>query len=236
MPSRSPAEWRADIEATRRTLANNKLLSVSVVGSVQEGWTIDQLADDYAQCARWAVESGADCIETNLSCPNVSTCDGQLYQRPTEAGLVAATVRGKIGDRPYLIKIGHVTEQADAIELLAAVAPYINAIALTNSVATTVRGNDGHMLFDGARRGICGAATRDVSLAQTRLFARLIRDLGLNIRLIGVGGIRTADDVRQYLQAGAEATHVATAAMVDPSVGIAIRHALAEEPVDLPQR
>ena len=232
MPSQAPAHWRSDVEATRRALDKNKLLSVSVVGSVQEGWSIDQLADDYAQCARWAVESGADCVETNFSCPNVSTCDGQLYQLPAEAGLVAAKVRSQIGDRPYLIKIGHVTEPNDALELLTAVGPYVDGIALTNSVATTVRDDQGNLLFDGARRGICGTATREVSLVQTRLFARLIRELGLNVRLIGVGGIRTAEHVRQYLQAGAEATHLATAAMTDPGVGIAIRAALARESVD----
>ena len=40
---------------------------------------------DYAQCARWAVESGADCVEANFSCPNVATCDGQLYQDARQA-------------------------------------------------------------------------------------------------------------------------------------------------------
>ena len=52
MPSKTPAEWRTDIEATRNLLHPEKRLSVSVVGSVQEGWTIDDLAEDYAQCAR----------------------------------------------------------------------------------------------------------------------------------------------------------------------------------------
>src|SRR5687768_9510369 len=36
MPSQSPDVWRADIEATRRQLPEGKVLSVSVVGSVQE--------------------------------------------------------------------------------------------------------------------------------------------------------------------------------------------------------
>ena len=48
----------------------NKLLVVSVVGTVQDGWSMDDLADDYARCARWAVESGADAVETNFSCPS----------------------------------------------------------------------------------------------------------------------------------------------------------------------
>ena len=63
MPSKKPEIWRADIEKTRRELPEGKLLVVSVVGTIQDGWSIDDLADDYARCARWAVESGADAIE-----------------------------------------------------------------------------------------------------------------------------------------------------------------------------
>lgn len=229
MPSMSPDVWRRDIEWTRRELPEGKLLSVSVVGTVQPDWTIDDLADDYARCAMWAVESGADCIETNFSCPNVSTCDGQLYQQPESARVVAERVRAAIGRAtPYIAKIGHMSNEADASALLNALAPYADALAMTNSVATRVRTAEGEFLFEGQRRGICGDATRDASLAQTRLFARLIADQGLPLRLIGVGGASTADHVRQYLEAGAESVHIATAAMVDPGVGIRILQELSK--------
>ena len=46
--------------------------------------------------------------------------------------------------------------------------------------------------------------------------------------MIGVGGARTADHVLEYLAAGAEAVHIATAAMVDPEVGLAVRRSLNE--------
>src|SRR3954452_765690 len=80
--------WRRDIERTREKLPRGKLLNVSVVGTFQHGWSLDDLANDYARCAYWAVDSGADSIETNLSCPNVTTRDGQLYQNPDDAGVV----------------------------------------------------------------------------------------------------------------------------------------------------
>jgi len=44
--------------------------------------------------------------------------------------------------------------------------------------------------------------------------------------LIGVGGISSAADVRDYLDAGAHACHLATAAMLNPAVGIEIREQL----------
>ena len=199
------------------------MLSVSVVGSVEPDWSFDQLAADYAQCARWAVESGADAIETNFSCPNVSTCDGQIYQDPQQARTVAQCVRDAIGDRPLVIKVGHVPTDAEKEALVDAVAEYIDAMAMTNSIATTVIGPDGKPLFDGAKRGICGAATRSASLDQTRGFARIVAQRGAKIELIGVGGASSAQDVHDYLDAGASAVHIATAAMVDPAVGLRIR-------------
>ncbi|HUG90082.1 MAG TPA: hypothetical protein VML55_04560 [Planctomycetaceae bacterium] len=226
MPSMAPDVWRADVEWTRSRLPRGTVLSVSVVGTVQPDWTIDDLADDYARCARWAAESGADCVETNFSCPNVSTCDGQLYQQPESAAVVAARVRQAIGRTPLVVKIGHVTDAAAARVLLDALAPHIDALAMTNSVAAKVRGSDGGPFFDGQLRGICGAATRTASLEQVRLFARLIAAGPHALSLIGVGGASTAGHVRDYLAAGAEAVHVATAAMVNPFVGVEIRRAL----------
>ncbi|MFT4557753.1 MAG: dihydroorotate dehydrogenase (NAD+) catalytic subunit [Planctomycetaceae bacterium] len=223
MPSADPDLWRRDVEETRNRLAGGKLLSISVVGTVQPGWSIDDLAADYALCAKWAVDAGADTIETNFSCPNVETCDGQLYQNPAEAAQVAEAVRQTIGDRPLILKIGHTTAAADAEELLKSVGPFATAIAMTNSVATTIEGKDGKLLFDGQQRGICGEATFDASLQQTRLFSDLIHKRGDDVRIISVGGVSTGSHVRSCLQAGAESVHIATAAMLDPTVAVKIR-------------
>lgn len=227
MPSADPETWRADVEWTRNKLPKNKLLSVSVVGTIQPDWLLEQLAADYARCAKWAVESGADCVETNFSCPNVATCDGQLYQNPQDAAVVASTVREAIPPVPYIAKIGHVRDEAAAEELLDAVAPHVDALAMTNSVAAHVRDSKGDRLFGGEKRGICGEATRQASLNQAAMFARLIASRNEKIRVIGVGGAATAQDVKAYLDAGAEAVHIATAAMLDPAVGLKIREEMA---------
>ena len=231
MPSRSPNYWRKDIETTRAKLPAGKILSVSVVGTVQEDWTIDRLAEDYALCARWAVESGADCIETNFSCPNVSTCDGQLFQNPTEAAIVAAKVRDSIGNTPLIIKVGHVTSPEEVATLLEALSPHISGVAMTNSVAVTVAhsNSEQELYFEGQRRGICGEAIRSASLEQTQLFATEMKNSNLNLELIGVGGIASATDVQSYLAAGATSVHLATAAMVNPQVGQQIKQQLSKE-------
>jgi len=227
MPSMDVDVWRRDVEWTRDRLPSGKLLSVSVVASVGQDWTLDDMADDYAQCARWAVDSGADVVEANFSCPNVQTCDGQLYQQPDSAAVVTHRVREAVGDVPFVVKVGHVMQAEHAGRLLAAVAPHVDAIAMTNSVAATVRSSAGDLLFDGQARGICGAATQRASLAQTRLFAEIVQQRGDQVKLIGVGGASHGRHVREYLEAGAHAVHLATAAMVNPLVGCQIREQLA---------
>ncbi len=226
MPSAEPDVWRRDIETTRRELPAGKVLSVSVVGSVQEGWSLEDLADDYAQCATWAVESGADCVETNLSCPNVSTCDGQLYQNPEQARIIVRSVRSAIGKVPLVAKIGHLLLPALADELLDALVPSIDALAMTNSVAVTVATEGNGLAFDGQRRGICGAATREASLAQVQMFSELLQQQDRTLDLIGVGGAETAEHVQQFLTSGASAVHIATAAMTNPLVGVEIKQQL----------
>ena len=222
MPSAAPEIWRADVEQTRDTLPAGKLLSVSVVGTIQPGWTLQDLADDYALGAQWAVESGADAIEVNFSCPNVSTRDGQLSQQPADAGLVADTIRDAIGSVPLVVKIGHVDPRSIE-ELVGALGSYVSAVAMTNNVAATVADPNGELLFDGQPRGICGNGCRQVSIAQTRLFRQAIERSKLNMEIVGVGGVFSADHVRQYMEAGASAVHVATAAMLNPLVAVEIK-------------
>ncbi len=223
MPSMPPEQWTKDVRWTRDALADGKLLSVSVVATPKEWWTDDDLASDYACCAELAVASGADCIEANFSCPNVCSADGQLYQSPKLAAKVARTIRHAVGNTPLAIKIGHVTTSNEASALCEALAGIVDGISMTNCIAATVHGPNGHY-FDGQPRGIGGAAIRAASVRQVQLFSQLASAHG--IALIGVGGVASAQHVQEYLAAGAHAVHVATAAMVDPEIGISIQRNL----------
>jgi dihydroorotate dehydrogenase len=197
------------------------------VASPAPGWTLDELAADFARCARWAVESGADCIETNFSCPNVDTSDGQLYQQPAAAARVASQVREAIGSTPLIIKIGFLDREDAIAELLAAVAPHANGLAMTNCISAKVEATDGQPLFDGAHRGIGGDAIREASIRQVARFNLWVKQMHYALHLIGVGGISTVEHVQDYVEAGAESVQLATSAMVDPAVGVRIRADLA---------
>jgi dihydroorotate dehydrogenase len=99
-----------------------------------------------------------------------------------------------------------------------------NAIVMTNCIAATVTA-----AFDGERRGIAGDAICDASVTQVEMFSGLARQQQSGLRLVGVGGIASADHVRRYLLAGAHSVQLATAAMIDPRVGLAIRPRLVEK-------
>ena len=233
MPSQPPDIWQNDIAVARRGLRSGQLLVVSVVGTQDESITdpnasLDQLADDFAECARRAVDHGAHGIEANFSCPNVATADGQLFQQPKSAQQVAERIRDAIGTTPLVLKIGRMNRLEAAEEFVTAVGSYVDGLAMTNSISARVVDADGGLLFDGARRGICGDATRTASIAQVSLFRNAITNCGVSMDLVGVGGISAASHVRDYLDAGASSVALATAAMVDPEVGIKIRRELSE--------
>jgi dihydroorotate dehydrogenase (NAD+) catalytic subunit len=227
MPSKSPDVWRADVEATRRALPKHKMLSVSVVATPEQHWTIDDVADDFARCAQWAVESGADCVEANFSCPNVASADGQLYQHPEAASIVAARLRQAVGSKPLLIKIGHVLDETSAVTLSRALAPHADALVMVNCIAAAVSDERQKPLFNGERRGIAGEAIGDAVLNQVCLFSRVIRQSALNLQLVGVGGIATRQHIRAHLEAGSQAVQLATAPMIDPAIALRIRREFA---------
>lgn len=228
MPSQSPSVWRADVERARDRLQADRKLIVSVVATqdvaIQDPQaSLSQIADDFALAARWAMESGADGIVANFSCPNVNTADGQLYQQPDASRFVAAAIRQAIGATPLALKIGFVSDVAAAEQLVMAVAGIVDGLVMTNSIPARVIDPTGKAMFDGQSRGICGAAIRDASVRQVQLFRRIVEVQDTKLDLIGVGGVQRREDVDAYLAAGAQCVGLATAAMLDPRVALDIR-------------
>jgi dihydroorotate dehydrogenase len=225
MPSKEPDEWRADVEKARAGLGRGQVLSVSVVASPEPEWTIDQLAADFALCSKWAAESGAQAVEANLSCPNVCTKEADLYLAPAAARLIAAAVRDAVPPAiPVLLKIGLFPRRAEAAALVEAVSPYADAISATNSITAVVRGE-----FGGLRRGVGGAGTTARCLEETCMLAGILQEQQSHLKLVSVGGVMNAGDVRDRLGAGAHHVQLATAPMIDPAVGLQIRKELAAQ-------
>ncbi|MEO7144820.1 MAG: hypothetical protein ABI165_15075 [Bryobacteraceae bacterium] len=229
MPSKEPKVWQDDVERAKRLLPSGRVLVVSVVATPEADWTRDDIADDFVRCARWAKDSGADAIEANLSCPNVCTQEGQLYTSPAISQFIAARMRDAIGPIPLILKIGLFGDSDAASQFLAAVRNQATALSTVNSISAVVERAGGGVAFEGLMRGVGGECIRDRSCLELRRLYKMLREMNCNLRLIGVGGVSAAKDVRERIQAGAHHVQIATAAMLDPQIAIKIRRELSAE-------
>ncbi|MFK7735002.1 MAG: hypothetical protein AB8B50_03175 [Pirellulaceae bacterium] len=226
MPSMAPKVWRADVEWTRDRMARDQVLVVSVVATPEADWALTEIADDYATCAEWAFEAGADVVELNLSCPNVTSADGQLYRSPQNIASVLDAVRARVGNQPVVIKIGFIESNDLTRHILEVCRGRCRGIAMTNCLSCFVDDSQGPM-FSGEPRGIGGPAIRDSSVKQIERFSKNKQQLAINnLDLIGVGGISTAAHAAAYLDVGASSVQVASAVMQIDDLGFELQSAV----------
>src|SRR5205807_1162243 len=107
----------------------------------------------------------------------------------------------------------------------------LNAVGLANPGLDAVRAHDLPWLATALRRarvlvngagGVSGPALLPIGVLATRRVREKVA-----IPVIGVGGIRTAGDAREYLAAGASLVAIGTAALADPRVPERIARELA---------
>jgi dihydroorotate dehydrogenase (NAD+) catalytic subunit len=152
---------------------------------------------------------GITAWELNLSCPNTSAGGIEFG---ADAGSVARIVSGcrAVTRRALIAKLSPVLPDIPA---MAAVAVEAGADGI--SVVNTIPGalsRDGVPRLGNGSGGVSGPALLPVGLlAVQRVKSRLPR-----VPVIGVGGVRSAADVRQYLAAGASLVGIGTAQLADP--------------------
>ncbi len=142
-------------------------------------------------------------FELNASCPNTSA--GGLEFGATPEGLRELVRRCRaVATRPITVKLSPVL--AD-IAGMARVAQEAGADAVT--LVNTLPGMLERRLGNGPG-GVSGPALLPIGVLATRKVA------SLGIAVIGVGGIGSASDAREYLAAGALLVAIGTAALADP--------------------
>ncbi len=225
MPSRAPQVWREDVGHAKSALHPGQMLVVSVVGSGQDGGTLLDLARDFAQAAEWAAEAGADAIEANLSCPNVQSAEGSLYQSAEAVGMIAQSLKASLNSLPFLLKIGSLPTFEKVLAVVqAAWQGGAAGIAAINTIPAKVLDGAGQQALPGAGRlvsGICGAAIKPAGLEMVKKLVRARNELGLTPRdfvIVGVGGIMTGNDALEYYEAGADGAQSGTGAMWNPKL------------------
>lgn len=208
MPSPPPEVWRSDIRQTRDGLPEGHPLIVSVVGTPGPRPSIEALAEDFARCAAWADEAGADIIEANLSCPNVCSGEGSLHLDKTASLAVATRIRGAIGHTPLLLKVGLWENRTEAgVDFLRTIDGVADGVTLANAMSRPVLRPDGTPVFGDAYRtaGVIGRALHGPSVRAVREFRTAIETLRLSLKIAAVGGVSTVDDFGDFFEAGADA-------------------------------
>ena len=152
-------------------------------------------------------------FELNVSCPNTAR-GGEEFGADDE--VLAALVAGcrKVTRKPVIVKLAPTLPDVSRTAAAAAAAG-ADGFTLVNTMPGALYREPG---VNGAasrlgygQGGVSGPALLPVGVLATR---RVRQKTGLPI--IGVGGIRTIEDVDQYLEAGASLVAVGTAALADP--------------------
>lgn len=164
------------------------------------------VADYERVLERLADETVVTAFEINASCPNTSA--GGLEFGATNDGLADLVRRCRRCTRkPLVVKLSPALPD---IAAMARVAQQEGADAV--SLVNTLPGSLAQRLGNGFG-GVSGPALLPIGVLATQ---RVRERVGLPV--IGVGGIRTAADAREYLRAGAALVAIGTAALADPRV------------------
>jgi len=164
------------------------------------------VADYVAVLERLGGADGVTAFEINASCPNTSA--GGLEFGADDASLANLVQRCRAATtRPLVIKLSPVLPDIARTAQVARDAG-ADGLSLVNTMPATLAGRLGNGFG-----GMSGPALLPVGvLAVRKVRARV------DLPVIGVGGIRTAADAREYLAAGADLVAVGTAALADPRV------------------
>lgn len=149
-------------------------------------------------------------FELNISCPNVSAGGMAIGTNPELAAEVTRMAKA-VADKPVYVKLSpnvtDITKIAQAVEQAGA-----DGIVLINTVpAMRIDLRTAKPLLGNITGGLSGPAIKPIAIRAVYLCAQAV-----NIPIIGCGGITCAEDVLEFLYAGASAVEIGSENLVDP--------------------
>lgn len=216
IPSRDREFLIADIARANASLAPGQVMIVSIVGTPRPN---EDFVEDFALAARIAVEGGAKIIEADLSCPNVTTCEGSLFTSPEMVFDIATRIKGAIGNVPLVIKVGVIPQKEVMREvMLAAAKGGVQAICGINTISMNVIKEDGTPALGEKRlkSGVCGGPIRDVAVDFVKKAASVNEEEKLDMVVMATGGATLPEHFNHFLEAGADVAMSAVGMMWDP--------------------
>ena len=191
------------------------------IKDIKTNWIVNvsgSSPEDYAECAaRIDALEHVPAIELNISCPNVK--DGGMAFGTTCAGAesVVKAVRARYS-KTLIVKLSpnvtNISEIARAVEAAGA-----DAVSLINTLmGMAVDIEKRKKLLSIGTGGLSGPCIKPVALRMVYQVAKAVQ-----IPVVGLGGIMTAEDAVEFLMCGATAIEIGTANFIDPAVTIKVR-------------
>ena len=157
-----------------------------------------------------------DMLEINISCPNVKEGGIAFGQDPKAAEKITKAVK-KYAKQPVIMKLSpnvtSIAEMAKAVEAGGA-----DAVSLINTI-TGMKIDINRKTFVLANRtgGVSGPAIHPIAVRMVYEAANAVQ-----VPVIGMGGIASAEDAIEMILAGASAVSVGTANFHDPAVTLKV--------------
>ena len=172
--------------------------------------------EDYCEVVELLANEDVDMLEINISCPNVKEGGIAFGQNPKAAEEITRAVK-KYAKQPVIMKLSpnvtSISEMAKAVEAGGA-----DAISLINTL-TGMKIDINRKTFALANKtgGVSGPAIHPIAVRMVYEAANAV-----NVPIIGMGGIETAEDAIEMLLVGASAVSVGTANFYNPNVTMEI--------------
>ena len=170
-------------------------------------------AEDFPIVAsRLDAMDGVAAIEVNLSCPNVKKGGLDLGTDPQAVRRIVSEVRS-VTEKPIIAKLTPNTADIGGLARAAAQSG-AEALSLINTLAAMAIDWRKREPILGARfGGLSGPCIKPVALRMVWLASQAV-----DLPIIGIGGIRSTEDVLEFLVAGASAVQVGTANFFQPNI------------------
>lgn len=179
--------------------------------------------EDYAECAARINELDAiPAIELNISCPNVKQ-GGMAFGVTTDGAASVVKAVREVYKKPLIVKLSpNVTSIADIA--LAVQDAGADAVSLINTLMGMVIDIEKRKpVLSIATGGMSGPAVKPVAVRCVWQVAKAVQ-----VPIVGLGGIMTAEDAIEFMLAGATAIEIGTANFVDPAVTVKVAQGISD--------
>lgn len=224
VPSKNPDIWQPDMAKAAHSAGKGQVMVGSFQGTRDINGSVQKFVEDYVLAARLVKETGAKILEANLSCPNEGTADLLCFD-VERVQFISQRIKDEIGDTPLILKFAYFETDEHLSEMIAAVGGIVQGISAINTIPAAIVDEKGNQALPGEgrlRSGVCGAGIKWAGLEMTERLYKLRDEQELEFAIIGVGGVTTPDDYKEYRDAGADAVQSATGAMWKPDLAAII--------------